>query len=243
MTTGTAGRLRVGKLKFPHSERAFSFRCVGLQLQPGDPCIVRTREGGEAFAEVRTIPGPLPLGSGCTGCMPRVVRRATDEDVRQRAEAERTERHAHAFCREKITSRALPMKLLYVEKPFDQNRLVFHFHAEHRVDFRELVKDMAHAYRARIEMRQDGVRDFAATQGGLGSCGKELCCSTHLDRFAPVSIKMAKQQDLPLNPESVTGQCGRLKCCLRYEYDPTQAPTRGRRGRKRPRTEAQTFDA
>ncbi len=233
MTVAVGRRQRIGKLRYPHSERTHTFRCGDLRLRPGDFCIARQRDGSETIAEVRTIPGPLPLDAGCTGCMPRVIRKATEADAAKRTAGERTERHARRFCREKIAQRELPMQLLYVEKPFDKNRLIFHFRAEERVDFRELVKDMAHAYRMRIEMRQDGVRDYAATRGGLGPCGKELCCSTHLQQFSPVSIKMAKHQDLSLSPESVTGMCGRLKCCLRYEYDPTQGPRR-RRGRKKP---------
>lgn len=235
MTTATATQ-RIGKLRYPHSDRLHSFVCEDLRFRPGEACVVVHKDGRESFAEVRRRPGPLPLDAGCTGCLPKVVRKATAEDCQARAEAESLERHAHAFCREKVAARDLPMKILFVERPFNRNRLIFHFSAEHRVDFRELVKDLAHMYNTRIEMRQDGVRDHAAVMGGLGPCGASLCCATHLDRFDPVGIKMAKQQGISLSPNSITGMCGRLKCCLRYEYD----PAKGGKRRTRPAADTDT---
>ena len=146
-----------------------------------------------------------------------VVRRATHEDIVSRLKHEQREHEAQRICLLKIKERGLPMKLARVEQLFDGSRLIFYYTAEGRVDFRELVRDLAAHFRARIEMRQIGVRDEARMLGGYGSCGRPLCCTTWLQSFEPVSIKMAKQQNLSLNPSKLSGMCGRLKCCLRYE--------------------------
>jgi cell fate regulator YaaT (PSP1 superfamily) len=146
-----------------------------------------------------------------------VVRRATQDDVVQRLRQQQREQEAMRVAQLKIRERALGMKLTKVEHQFDGSRLVFYYTSETRVDFRELVRDLAGHFRMRIEMRQIGVRDEARMLGGYGSCGRPLCCTTWLRSFEPVSIKMAKQQQLSLNPSKLSGQCGRLKCCLRYE--------------------------
>ena len=147
----------------------------------------------------------------------RVVRVATRDDVVARLKHEQREREAHRVALLKIQERGLGMKLTRVEQVFDGSRLIFYFTAEGRVDFRELVRELAAEFHTRIEMRQIGVRDEAKMIGGYGTCGRPLCCTTFLQSFEPVSIKMAKQQDLSLNPSKLSGLCGRLKCCLRYE--------------------------
>ncbi len=147
----------------------------------------------------------------------RVVRKATAEDVMVRLKRQQREQEAHRVALLKIRERGLEMKLTRVEQLFDGSRLIFYFTAEGRVDFRELVRELASEFHTRIEMRQIGARDEAKMLGGYGSCGRPLCCTTWLNAFEPVSIKMAKQQDLSLNPSRLSGLCGRLKCCLRYE--------------------------
>jgi cell fate regulator YaaT (PSP1 superfamily) len=147
----------------------------------------------------------------------KVIRRATKDDVVARLQHEHREQEAQRICILKIRERNLPMKLARVEQLFDGSRLIFYYTAEGRVDFRDLVRDLAAQFRTRIEMRQIGVRDEARMLGGYGTCGRPLCCTTWLTTFEPVSIKMAKQQNLSLNPSRLSGMCGRLKCCLRYE--------------------------
>ena len=147
----------------------------------------------------------------------RVLRRTTTEDATRRLQQQHKEHEATTFCQMKIRERALDMKLTRVEHAFDGSKLLFYYTAEHRVDFRELVRDLAAAFHMRIEMRQIGVRDEARLLGGYGPCGRPLCCTTWLTSFEPVSIKMAKQQGLSLNPSRLAGVCGRLKCCLRFE--------------------------
>ena len=148
-----------------------------------------------------------------------VIRRADDEDLKQVEENKKKEVEAFSICLEKIKKHGLEMKLIDVEYTFDNNKVLFYFTADGRVDFRELVKDLASIFRTRIELRQIGVRDEAKMVGGLGACGRALCCSSHLAEFHPVSIKMAKEQSLSLNPSKISGTCGRLMCCLKYEQD------------------------
>jgi cell fate regulator YaaT (PSP1 superfamily) len=187
-------------------------------VTPGEAVVVQTGEG-QAFGRVtRTVPAlssrRAPAGDDDP---PTVVRRATRDDVMTRLRHEQRERDAQRICTMKIRERGLGMKLTRVEQLFDGSRLIFYYTAEERVDFRELVRDLAAHFRTRIEMRQIGVRDEARMLGGYGSCGRPLCCTTWLQLFAPISIKMAKQQNLSLNPSKLSGMCGRLKCCLRYE--------------------------
>jgi len=148
----------------------------------------------------------------------KVIRKATEDDIQK--EEKNQEREAEAFksCQEMIAGRELPMKLIRADYSFDGSRVTFYFFSENRVDFRELVKDLAHNLRSRIEMRQVGVRDVARIIGGFGPCGRELCCTSYLRGFEPVSIRMAKKQDMVLNPAKISGVCGRLLCCLSYEY-------------------------
>ena len=186
-------------------------------LIPGDRVVVRTSEGPAIATVARAVPALAerkrpPEGSGAT-----VVRRASKEDIVARLKQQQREQEAQRICLMKIRERGLAMKLARVEQVFDGSRLIFYYTAEGRVDFRELVRDLAAHFRTRIEMRQIGVRDEARMLGGYGSCGRPLCCTTWLQSFEPISIKMAKQQQLSLNPSKLSGMCGRLKCCLRYE--------------------------
>lgn len=184
-----------------------------LMLHPGEEVIVDTNRG-PAVAKVcsqvhRKVMPPDQ--------MMRVLRKATDEDLRQQVTNEQLEKQCYTFAISRIRDRDLDMKLVRVQVMQDGSRVVFYFSAEGRVDFRDLVKDLAHHFRTRIEMHQIGVRDGTRMIGGIGPCGRELCCSTFLEDFAPVSIRMAKDQGLTLNPAKVSGMCGRLMCCLVYE--------------------------
>jgi cell fate regulator YaaT (PSP1 superfamily) len=184
-----------------------------LQLNPGDQVIVET-ERGPAIAE---ITGHVQRKLLEADSIQRVLRKANDSDIRHADKNEERERDAYRFCIERIRARNLPMKLIRAQYMHDGSKIVFYFSADGRIDFRDLVKDLAHRFRTRIEMHQIGVRDGARMLGGIGPCGRELCCSTFLEDFSPVSIRMAKQQGLTLNPSKVSGMCGRLMCCLVYE--------------------------
>jgi cell fate regulator YaaT (PSP1 superfamily) len=161
------------------------------------------------------IPPPEKKGPKGFRC---ILRKVTEEDIKKEDKNRAREAEAFTLCQEMITERELPMKLIRVEYSFDASRATFFFFSETRIDFRELVKDLAHKLRNRIEMRQIGVRDVARMIGGYGPCGRELCCATFLKGFEPVSIRMAKKQEMVLNPAKISGVCGRLLCCLSYEY-------------------------
>jgi cell fate regulator YaaT (PSP1 superfamily) len=189
----------------------------GPPLSPGDAVVV-AREEERALASVTRVPSAVAeRRSPPPDSTAVVVRRATRDDIVQRMKQQQREEEAHRVALMKIRERGLSMKLTRVECLFDGSRIIFYYTSESRVDFRELVRDLAAHFRTRIEMRQIGVRDEAKMLGGYGSCGRPLCCTTWLRSFEPVSIKMAKQQQLSLNPSKLSGQCGRLKCCLRYE--------------------------
>ena len=190
---------------------------AGPFAAPGEPVVVQTSDGRALGTVTRTVPAVAGRRCPPDGSAARVVRRATRDDVLSRLKHDEREREAHRICLMKIRERGLPMKLARTEQLFDGSRLIFYYTAEGRVDFRELVRDLAAHFRTRIEMRQIGVRDEAKMLGGYGSCGRPLCCTTFLETFEPISIKMAKQQNLSLNPSKLSGMCGRLKCCLRYE--------------------------
>jgi cell fate regulator YaaT (PSP1 superfamily) len=183
----------------------------------GEQVIVHTAEGTAMATVTRTVPALAERKAPPAGSDLQVVRRATRDDVVTRLKQQHREQEAQRICLMKIRERGLAMKLARVEQLFDGSRLIFYYTAEGRVDFRELVRDLAAHFRVRIEMRQIGVRDEARMLGGYGSCGRPLCCTTFLQTFEPISIKMAKQQNLSLNPSKLSGMCGRLKCCLRYE--------------------------
>jgi cell fate regulator YaaT (PSP1 superfamily) len=194
---------------------------------PGTHVVVQTENGLAVGAVVRSIP-ELQERRRPSGDAPnRVVRLANRDDVMRRLKHEHREREAHRVAMMKIRERGLGMKLSRVEQAFDGSKLIFYFTADGRVDFRELVRELAAEFSTRIEMRQIGVRDEAKMMGGYGTCGRPLCCTTFLTTFEPVSIKMAKQQDLSLNPSKLSGLCGRLKCCLRYELPNAKGQVHG----------------
>jgi cell fate regulator YaaT (PSP1 superfamily) len=195
----------------------FDERAESAAPRPGEKVIVNAEQGhtvGTVVPSVRPLEEKRrpPADSG-----QKVVRLASRDDIVARLKQEQREREAYRVALLKIRERGLAMKLTRVEQIFDGSRLVFYFTSDSRVDFRELVRELASEFHTRIEMRQIGVRDEAKMLGGYGSCGRPLCCTTFLTSFEPVSIKMAKQQDLSLNPSKLSGLCGRLKCCLRYE--------------------------
>jgi cell fate regulator YaaT (PSP1 superfamily) len=181
---------------------------------PGDAAAAAAAAVAATASPAAAADRPKPSSKGHR----KVVRKATEDDIRK--EEKNQEREAEAFksCQEMIAGRELPMKLIRADYSFDGSRVTFNFFSENRVDFRELVKDLAHKLRSRIEMRQVGVRDVARIIGGFGPCGRELCCTSYLRGFEPVSIRMAKKQDMVLNPAKISGVCGRLLCCLSYEY-------------------------
>jgi len=185
--------------------------------RPGERAVVNAEQGPAVGTVVPSIRALEEKRRPPADSSQRVVRLATREDILARLKQEQREREAYRVALLKIRERGLPMKLTRVEQIFDGSRLVFYFTSDSRVDFRELVRELASEFHTRIEMRQIGVRDEAKMLGGYGSCGRPLCCTTFLTSFEPVSIKMAKQQDLSLNPSKLSGLCGRLKCCLRYE--------------------------
>jgi cell fate regulator YaaT (PSP1 superfamily) len=198
-------------------QNALSADVPGTPPRPGERVVVQGEGGSVMATVVRSIPQLESRRRAPEEGPQRVVRVATPDDIVARLKHEHREREAYRIALLKIRERGLGMKLTRVEHLFDESRLIFYFTAEGRVDFRELVRDLAAEFRTRIEMRQVGVRDEAKMMGGYGTCGRPLCCTTFLMSFEPVSIKMAKQQDLSLNPSKLSGLCGRLKCCLRYE--------------------------
>jgi len=207
--------IEIVEIKFEDAGPTHPFDSQGLDLNVGDACILQTERGRE-FG--RVVSGPRMVErKEIEGFLGKVIRKAIEEDFEQLKENEKREKEAFRFCLERIEERELPMKLTEVEYLFDGSKITFYFASETRVDFRELVKDLAHEFRSRIELRQIGVRDEARMFGGFGPCGRPLCCTTFLKEFQPVSMKMAKVQELALNPAKLSGICGRLMCCLAYE--------------------------
>ena len=204
-------------VRFRQAGKVYYFSPGKLHIRKGDKVIVETARGvefGHVVAGVKEVPDEdimQPLKS--------VIRIATDEDKRNEEKNREKEKEAFDICLEKIRKHELNMKLINAEYTFDGNKVLFYFTADGRIDFRELVKDLAAVFRTRIELRQIGVRDETKIRGGIGICGRPLCCSTYLSEFAPVSIKMAKEQNLSLNPTKISGVCGRLMCCLTNEEE------------------------
>ena len=188
-----------------------------LELKIGDVVVFETDEG-EDFGEVCSEK-ELILDTEIVKPLKKVKRIFTQADEARIKDNKEKEKEAYKTCQRKIKDRELEMKLVNVNITFDRSKMLFYFTAEERIDFRELVKDLAHIYRTRIELKQIGVRDEAKMLGGCGLCGLPICCRSYLKEFIPVSIRMAKDQQLPLNPEKISGLCGRLLCCLMYEYD------------------------
>jgi cell fate regulator YaaT (PSP1 superfamily) len=209
--------IRIVPLKFQQAGRQYKFNAQNLELKAGDKVIVET-DRGRAMAIVVIPPCEVPDNEAPEG-LKNIVRAATEEDLALAETNTAREKDAYRHCVERIKSRKLEMKLVRAEYAFDGSKIIFYFTADGRIDFRELVKDLAHYFHTRIEMRQIGVRDEAKLVGGLGICGRELCCSSFLTQFNPVSVKMAKEQGLALNPTKISGQCGRLLCCLGYEFE------------------------
>ena len=204
-------------VRFRGGTKNYYFDPRGLQIAPEQYVVVETSQGIE-YARCVEPNHEVPDQSVVQPLRP-VVRIATENDHKAAAYNRKREKEAFAICEKKIAAHKLEMKLVNVECNFEGNKIIFFFTAEGRVDFRELVKDLASVFRARIELRQIGVRDEAKMLGGLGICGRPLCCSQFLDEFIPVSIKMAKTQNLSLNPTKISGTCGRLMCCLKYEQN------------------------
>jgi len=208
--------LKVAGIKFKDWGKVYTFDTQGLELKKTDKVIVES-EGGLSLGSVRTPPyEPEENTQGRN--LKKVIRLATDEDLMQLARNKEKETEAFILCRDTIDRMGLTMKLVNVEYMFDGSKALFYFTAEDRVDFRELVKNLAGQVHTRIEMRQIGVRDEAKKKGGIGPCGRILCCTTWIDSFGPVSVKMAKVQGLSLNPANISGMCGRLMCCLAFEH-------------------------
>lgn len=204
-------------IRFKKAGKIYYFDPNEIELTQDDHVIVETARGVE-YGDVVVAP-KLVSDEEIVSPLKCVIRKATEEDDQRVIENISKEKEAFDLGGEKIISHSLPMKLVDVELTFDNSKLIFYFTADGRIDFRELVKDLATIFKTRIELRQIGVRDEAKMLGGLGPCGLTLCCSTFLGDFHPVSIKMAKEQSLSLNPTKISGLCGRLMCCLKYEQD------------------------
>ncbi|MFW5986209.1 MAG: PSP1 domain-containing protein [Halanaerobiales bacterium] len=202
-------------VSFKDAGKIYYFDPDDIELEKGENVIVETARGLE-FGEV--VMGKKEVTEEeIVAPLKKVTRKATLKDRAQHEENKRLEEEAFDICLQKIDKHGLPMKLIDVEYTFDHNKIIFYFTADGRVDFRELVKDLARVFKTRIELRQIGVRDEAKMVGGMGPCGRPTCCGTFLRDFEPISIKMAKKQDLSLNPAKISGLCGRLMCCLKYE--------------------------
>ena len=209
--------VKVVGIRFRNAGKIYYFGPGKLQLKAGMHAIVETARGVE-MGTVMTDPREVSEESVVQPLKP-VIRIATEQDEKQAEKNRQKEKEAFKICLEKIAKHKLDMKLVEAEYTFDNNKLLFYFTADGRIDFRELVKDLAAVFRTRIELRQIGVRDETKIMGGYGICGRELCCHTFLSEFAPVSIKMAKEQNLSLNPTKISGVCGRLMCCLTNEEE------------------------
>ncbi len=208
-------------IRFKKGGKIYYFSPENIQANVGDMAIVETVRGiecGEVVIANRNIDD-----SQFNSPIKPIIRLADEKDLENVAKNKQREKEAFRICEEKIRSRKLKMNLVEVECTFDNNKLLFYFTAESRVDFRELVKDLASVFRTRIELRQIGVRDEAKVLGGLGICGREFCCKSYMGDFQPVSIKMAKEQGLSLNPTKISGTCGRLMCCLKNEQNAYEA--------------------
>lgn len=209
--------IKVIGVRFRQAGKIYNFNPADFQVKVGDHVIVETARGieyGSVVQGIREVADDkviMPLKS--------VIRIATEEDDKKAIENNEKEKKAFKICKEKIAKHGLEMKLIETEYTFDNNKVLFYFTADGRIDFRELVKDLASVFKTRIELRQVGVRDETKMLGGIGICGRPLCCNTYLSEFIPVSIKMAKEQSLSLNPTKISGICGRLMCCLKNEQE------------------------
>ena len=208
---------RIIGVRFRTAGKIYYFDPAGFEIKRNDHVIVETARG----VEYGTVVGDIREVDDAKVVQPLkpVLRIATERDDEQEAANKGKEKKAFAICQEKIRKHKLEMKLIDAEYTFDNNKVLFYFTADGRIDFRELVKDLAGVFKTRIELRQIGVRDETKILGGIGTCGRQLCCHSHLSEFVPVSIKMAKEQNLSLNPSKISGVCGRLMCCLKHEEE------------------------
>lgn len=209
--------IEVVGIRFKKAGKMYYFDPAGLKLEKEDCAIVETARGVEYGTVIKS--NTMVSEEAIVSPLKQVMRKATKEDAKTVENNRKKEREAFDICLEKIARLGLDMKLVDVEMTFDRNKLIFYFTSDGRVDFRELVKELAAVFRMRIELRQIGVRDEAKMLNGIGICGRPLCCATFLGDFQPVSIKMAKEQNLSLNPTKISGICGRLMCCLKYEEE------------------------
>ncbi|OLA92725.1 MAG: stage 0 sporulation protein [Roseburia sp. 40_7] len=222
--------IKIVGVRFRKAGKIYYFDPAGMEIETGTHVIVETARGIE-FGTVMIPPREMEE-DGVVQPLKPVIRIATEADEITEQKNKEKEKEAFQICLEKIAKHKLEMKLVEAEYTFDNNKLLFYFTADGRIDFRELVKDLASVFRTRIELRQIGVRDETKILGGIGICGRPLCCSTYLSEFIPVSIKMAKEQNLSLNPTKISGVCGRLMCCLKneeetYEYLNSRRPNVG----------------
>ncbi len=211
-------------VRFKAAGKVYYFDPQGIDANRGDYVVVETSRGieyGEVIHGIKEVEDSV-----ITKPLKGVLRIATEEDTRRFTENKEKEKEAYKICADKIEEHGLEMKLVEVEYTFDGSKILFYFTSDGRVDFRELVKDLASVFKTRIELRQIGVRDESKSLGSIGVCGRNLCCSQFLEEFVPVSIKMAKEQGLSLNPTKISGACGRLMCCLKYEQDTYEALNR-----------------
>lgn len=207
---------RIISVQFSTASKLYDFSAAEMDIAVGDRVVVET-ERGLSIAQV--MRAPVEREASAAEKLITIKRKATFDDLATLERNKQKEDEAFDFCLRRIVERSMQMKLVRVEYQFDGSKAVFYFTADGRVDFRDLVKDLAHTFHTRIEMRQIGVRDESKITGGIGICGRELCCCSFLRDFQPVSVKMAKEQNLALNPNKISGQCGRLLCCLDYEYE------------------------
>lgn len=216
---------KVVGIRFREGGKIYHFDPGDFILNRGDYVIVYT-EHGLGLGRVAEDPYPRKC-CRCTTEIKKIERLATEEEIQVNQNNLKLEREAKEYCLERINEHKLPMNMVDVEYFYDGSKIIFYFTADGRVDFRELLKDLVRKLRTRVELRQIGVRNQAKMVGGLGNCGRPLCCATFLEKFHPVSIKMAKEQNLSLNPAKISGACGRLICCLQYEYETYQELKKG----------------
>jgi len=208
--------MEIVEVQFKAQRKEFFKNSKDLYLRTGNYCVVQADRGEDMGLIISLTQADL---NEIDSDMKEVLRHATDKDIERLKEIREKEQEALKICQEKVAEHELPMKLVDVEYQFDGNKITFYFTSEGRIDFRELVKDLAGVFRTRIDLRQIGVRDEARRFDGMGMCGRRLCCATFLKDFEPVTLKMAKDQNLPLTPSKISGACGRLMCCLAYELD------------------------
>lgn len=214
-TTGT--QQRVVGIRFKKAGKIAYFDPAGLDLRVGDMVVAETAHGLEV-GRVAIGPDQIVFSEFKEPLSP-VARKATPEDLARRDDLQKKASEAFGVCKSKASGLGLPMKMLEAEYTLDESRLTFYFTADNRVDFRNLLRELNTSFQSRVDLRQVGARDSTKAIGGIGVCGRELCCSSWLVEFSPVSMRMAKEQGLPLNPSNLAGSCGRLRCCLRYEYE------------------------